>query len=865
VFWTTPLTFGSFDAIAGCGGAAPGIVTSEGSDHMQEAYTGWTLAHCKLPGATGAATRASLNGEGQAVKDFESGDTDLAYTSAGDNPTLNLSGTGTSGGRSAVATPVALNAAVVAVGGGFINGFGEKSPYSDLRLKPQDVAALFTGGNSWVLRDDKPYKASILGDNPQLGNNMFAAVPVSRPLAPAESESSTWYLTDYLSKFAPADWVVPFTTTARGATAAPALADPPFAAGTIDLFSGRPPLNKIIGQNSASLTNGPIWVLTDLQTAKALHLTPVAIQNGDGTYVTPTAESMAAAVPTMKPGTDGMLLPDPEQSTAAAAADGAPKSAAVVEPYPLTFVEYAYAPAEPLVDTSTCTARASSQALLTSWLQYVTGPGQTNLPTGFQPLPASLSAVAQAQIPLVGASPVTGTCAGKVTTQGATGGAANGPNGTFPVSGVGGPSGVKVPTVNGTSAGTDATVAGAASNATKTLVAVPAFAGRKIISTTGSIFALLGIVVVTSLAAWITAGGDLGGASPGAATTPLTPKRMGSIALLWCAVAAAGIGLVVFQLGPLLAQRDQRALLQDYRREVNHAAHEQGTLAGLHARASTDPPEIGSPVGIIEIGALQTQDVVVEGVGPSQTSEAPGHVPGTAGIGQPGNAVVVARRNGYGASFRGLDELRKGDRIVATTTQGQSVYSVTKVGVTSIGDAAAESTTSPSGTSAPTTTSASTPTSTAAATTTSAVTTTTPVAAASSSRHSKTATFASATKLDALYGPSSNDRLTLLTSGSRLPWNTSQAVVVEATLLSKPFAPTTQGARSSSQTGMSGQSGAWQGVLLASMAFAAVVVGSVFLYRRLRFRTAYVLTIAPLVALTVIVGESVTHLFPAWM
>ena len=64
---------------------------------------------------------------------------------------------------------------------------------------------------------------------------------------------------------------------------------------------------------------------------------------------------------------------------------------------------------------------------------------------------------------------------------------------------------------------------------------------------------------------------------------------------------------------------------------------------------------------------------------------------------------------------------------------------------------------------------------------------------------------------------------------------------------------------------MAGDSSAWQGIILASLAFAAVVAGSVFLYRRLRFRTAYVLTIAPLVALTVIVGESATHLLPAWM
>jgi hypothetical protein len=64
---------------------------------------------------------------------------------------------------------------------------------------------------------------------------------------------------------------------------------------------------------------------------------------------------------------------------------------------------------------------------------------------------------------------------------------------------------------------------------------------------------------------------------------------------------------------------------------------------------------------------------------------------------------------------------------------------------------------------------------------------------------------------------------------------------------------------------MGGASGAWQGVFLAVLAFAGVIAASVFLYRRLRFRIAYVLTIAPLVALTVIVGEAFSRLLPAWM
>ena len=54
-------------------------------------------------------------------------------------------------------------------------------------------------------------------------------------------------------------------------------------------------------------------------------------------------------------------------------------------------------------------------------------------------------------------------------------------------------------------------------------------------------------------------------------------------------------------------------------------------------------------------------------------------------------------------------------------------------------------------------------------------------------------------------------------------------------------------------------------MVLAVMAYIACVVASIWMYRRLRFRAAYLLTIAPLVALTIVIGQSVSGLLPAWM
>jgi sortase A len=233
---------------------------------------------------------------------------------------------------------------------------------------------------------------------------------------------------------------------------------------------------------------------------------------------------------------------------------------------------------------------------------------------------------------------------------------------------------------------------------------------------------------------------------------------------------------------------------------VSNAANELQGLPG--ASASDAAPDPGSPVGIVEIGALHAQDVVVEGVGSEQTSRAPGHVPGTAGLGQPGNSVVVARRQAFGGDFAHLSHLHAGDNIVVTTTQGQSVYVVREV-------------------------------------------------------HSVKAD-------EALYAPSEDDRLTLVTSASSLPWDTSRAVEVVARLSGLPFAPTPQQARSVHATGTRGDSASVPSVVLALLVLAAAIAGSVALYSRLRFRSAYILSVAPLVAITVVSGETIARLLPAW-
>jgi sortase A len=251
----------------------------------------------------------------------------------------------------------------------------------------------------------------------------------------------------------------------------------------------------------------------------------------------------------------------------------------------------------------------------------------------------------------------------------------------------------------------------------------------------------------------------------------------------------------------------------------------------------TKAPELGSPIGILEAGAIQLQQVAVEGVAPAQTQMGPGHVAGTAAPGQPGNSAFVGRRSAFGGTFGALDQLTKGERILVSTTQGQVVYTVETVRQQTI--------------------------------------TTDPVPSASPLGNIPSSTGGTAeappdltagdtVSVDALYGPTDDDRLTLVTSASASPLNASDATVVIAKLEGTPFTPTPQNGRTDSLTGLAGESGAMAAVLLTTRKAAAAVAAAIVLYRRSNPKVAYLLTAAPLLVAMVLLAESLSRLLPSW-
>lgn len=356
--------------------------------------------------------------------------------------------------------------------------------------------------------------------------------------------------------------------------------------------------------------------------------------------------------------------------------------------------------------------------------------------------------------------------------------------------------------------------------------------------------------------------------------------RLVILAVLVVVVLLVAVAAVIYGVGPLIHNRDQRDLMGTLRAAIDRAVRDNQGLYG--APLPTLPPNPGDGVGILAIPAIGVQQAVVEGVGSSQTVAGPGHVPGTAGLGQPGNTAVVGRRSGYGGPLGRLEDLRAGDKVVTATTEGQSVYVVRSVRtvtlVTRPHSASAVTTTTiglpasrrhHTGGTSSTTPSSTTPSSTAPSSATSS--STTPSSATSSSATSSSGGAAkprskvTEESFTTLYGPTPHNQITLVTSASGVPWNNDLAVVVVARMDGKPFPPTAQESRSLSHQGNAGTASASAWLVLALLALVATAVGAVALYRHTTMRSAYLLSTAPLLAFTVLVAIAASHLLPAWL
>lgn len=293
-----------------------------------------------------------------------------------------------------------------------------------------------------------------------------------------------------------------------------------------------------------------------------------------------------------------------------------------------------------------------------------------------------------------------------------------------------------------------------------------------------------------------------------APSTPETPATAGQVTtrrlvlsgLGWLAALVVGVLVATGPLGALRESRAQHDALIAFQSKVSRYA--AAAKSPLGAIADTKVPAAGTSVALLQIPRLRLQRVVVEGATPTITRDGPGHIPGTAGLGQPGNSGLIGRSAGYGGAFARLDKLRPGDAIVVTTVQGQSVYLVRTTGVVKGGD---------------------------------------PLA------------------------PSRDDRLTLLTNGSASPLNRTRALVITAAMRDRPFAPTPQGGRVAATDGRQGDPAAYGWLLIDTVLLVGSAALAVVLYRRFVPRVTYVLTAPVLVTLLILTTDQVMRLTPAWV
>jgi sortase A len=94
------------------------------------------------------------------------------------------------------------------------------------------------------------------------------------------------------------------------------------------------------------------------------------------------------------------------------------------------------------------------------------------------------------------------------------------------------------------------------------------------------------------------------------------------------------------------------------------------------ARALNRRTRDGEPLGRIRMRSIGVNSVVVAGTDTSSLRLGPGHYPGTPLPGARGTVAIAGHRTTYGAPFRRLDKLARGDRIELQMPYGTFTYAV---------------------------------------------------------------------------------------------------------------------------------------------------------------------------------------------
>lgn len=98
----------------------------------------------------------------------------------------------------------------------------------------------------------------------------------------------------------------------------------------------------------------------------------------------------------------------------------------------------------------------------------------------------------------------------------------------------------------------------------------------------------------------------------------------------------------------------------------------------VRERVISKRPLPGDAIGEIDFPTLDQSFFVVEGTDPDDLRRGPGHYSDTPLPGQRGTVAIAGHRTTYGAPFRNIDQLDRGDAIVLQMPYGRFHYRVQK-------------------------------------------------------------------------------------------------------------------------------------------------------------------------------------------
>jgi sortase A len=146
-------------------------------------------------------------------------------------------------------------------------------------------------------------------------------------------------------------------------------------------------------------------------------------------------------------------------------------------------------------------------------------------------------------------------------------------------------------------------------------------------------------------------------------------RFVGAVLMTSGVLLLADVGVTLLWQEPVsafLASREQGALERQLER----------TLARKPAPTVPTQPLPGDAIGEIEMPTLDRDYFVVEGTDAENLRKGPGHYPETPLPGTRGTVAVAGHRTTFGAPFRTIDELDRGDPVVMSMPYGRFLYRV---------------------------------------------------------------------------------------------------------------------------------------------------------------------------------------------